>query len=223
VAEEGAMSSSIRLKTSKICENCGEPFFPFTKKGKFCGFKCTGEANGRMRAERARQGFAEPTSVRGARWVPLGKGQFALVDADQFEKVSQHFWHMTDHGVSTFIGRKHVGLHHFVSKIPPHIIVDHKDLDFLNNRNGNLRRATRATNGQNGRKHSRGAYTIGRVTSRHKGVWFDRTRRRWCALITAHRVRYPLGRFLTEVQAALAYNKAAKKLHGRFAHLNEVP
>jgi hypothetical protein len=212
--------SSKRLKMLVTCANCGEPFHPFVKTGVCCDAKCAGQYNGKRRAERARLNEKEPIAVRGARWIPLGKGRFALVDQNDASRVMSRMWFTTDHGVATRIDNRQTMLHHFVTGIPSRIYIDHRNGDVLDNRKQNLRRATHATNAQNAKKHARGAYTVGEVTSKYKGVWYDRSRERWVAMISANSKRYMLGRFTSELDAAHAYDTAAEKLHGEFARFN---
>jgi hypothetical protein len=53
-----------------------------------------------------------------------------------------------------------------------------------------------------------------------KGVEFDAGRGRYRATIQANRTKYRLGRFLSAEEAALAYDAAARRLHGANAILN---
>lgn len=59
----------------------------------------------------------------------------------------------------------------------------------------------------------------------YKGV-FDYSylckRNPWAAKIRVNTKEIYLGLFKTEKEAALAYNRAAKKHHGEFAYLNKV-
>lgn len=92
--------------------------------------------------------------------------------------------------------------------------VDHKNGDGLDNRRQNLRLATHAQNMCN-RRPSRGS------TSRFLGVHYDSSRGKWRAKIKPVNGRYEhLGRFDSEVEAAVAYNVAAAREHGDFARLN---
>ena len=57
-------------------------------------------------------------------------------------------------------------------------------------------------------------------TSGYKGVSFYKPTNRWAARITSCGRAKHLGYFSTPEAAALAYDKAAKELHGEFAQLN---
>ena len=56
--------------------------------------------------------------------------------------------------------------------------------------------------------------------SGYKGVSWHRTAGKWRAKIDSYGRRKHLGLFSTPEAAALAYDKAAKELHGEFAQLN---
>jgi len=57
-------------------------------------------------------------------------------------------------------------------------------------------------------------------SSKYKGVtWYSREKR-WVAKITADGITTPLGYFKNEIQAAQAYDQAARKYHAEFAALN---
>jgi hypothetical protein len=60
---------------------------------------------------------------------------------------------------------------------------------------------------------------------KYKGVFFRSDgyrKKRWTAKIAFNKKRIELGTYLTEKEAAIAYNKAALKYHGKYACLNEV-
>ena len=88
-------------------------------------------------------------------------------------------------------------------------VVDHINNDRSDNRIKNLRAATRKNNAAN-RKPRRGA------RSKYKGVGWRPDRKKWIAECCKKRI----GSFDTEKDAAKAYDKAAKKIHGEFANLN---
>lgn len=58
--------------------------------------------------------------------------------------------------------------------------------------------------------------------SKYKGVSWDKQHKKWRARITKNKKRMHVGRFATEKEAAMAYNKAASECFGEFAKLNEL-
>lgn len=101
----------------------------------------------------------------------------------------------------------------------PEGMVDHINMDKLDNSAANLREATRAQNGQN-RKPVEGS------SSRFLGVSRGKTRGTWSAKIgrrdpaTGKSVPIYLGTFRVEEDAARAYDQAARELLGQYARLN---
>jgi hypothetical protein len=94
--------------------------------------------------------------------------------------------------------------------------VDHRNCDSLDNRRANLRFATRAENMRNRRKKKN-------TTSQFVGVNFYKPSKKWDSRITHQGKRIKLGRFVSEIDAAKAYDEAAKKYYGEFARLNFPP
>jgi len=96
-------------------------------------------------------------------------------------------------------------------------VVDHKNGDTSDNRRCNLRITDKTGNNQNARKRKDGA-------SRWKGVYpiFNTTDKVWAAHIRANKVRRFLGCFISQEDAATAYNFAAAELHGEFAVYNTI-
>ena len=83
----------------------------------------------------------------------------------------------------------------------------------LDNRRSNLRIATRSRNMAN----------VGRPISNRsgfKGVWWDQTRQLWAAKIKVNYRAIHLGRYLTALEAARAYDLAAVRHFGEFARQN---
>ena len=99
-------------------------------------------------------------------------------------------------------------------KAPVGLVVDHINHNGLDNRKANLRIATRAQNSRYSKK------TKNKFSSNYKGLYFHRLERRWRVRITENgRTRY-VGQFKDEIEAAKAYDRAARKYHGEFASLN---
>lgn len=79
-----------------------------------------------------------------------GAGKFALVDDDDFVKLSRHSWHFRDGYAITDINKKEVRMHRYIlGVIEPDIVVDHINGNRLDNRKCNLREFTPKQNANN--------------------------------------------------------------------------
>ncbi len=155
-----------------------------------------------------------PTDDR-VRCISLTKGLFALVDAADYEWLSQYKWRTTGgsegYARATIAG-KNVFMHRLIMNPPAGKVVDHINQNRWDNRRDNLRECTQAENLRN-RRSLRG-------TSRFKGVHWNARIRKWVATICLNRKLIHLGYFDDEVAAAHAYDEKARELFGPFAYLN---
>ncbi len=90
--------------------------------------------------------------------------------------------------------------------------VDHINGNKLDNRRENLRLCSNAENLRNSKP--RGG------SSKYKGVCFHNQNKNWISNITIDGKTIHIGSFDDEVSAALAYDEAAKRLHGEYARIN---
>jgi len=152
-----------------------------------------------------------------ARRIPLTRGRFAVVDAEDYPALAQYDWFVEGAAPHLYAVRKEkrksIKMHRQILDAPAHLVVDHVDHDGLNNRRGNLRLATFSENCRNQKKSAK-------ASSRYKGVFWHKRARKWAAHISAEGKAHHLGYFTDEVEAARAYDEAAKKLHKDFAALN---
>lgn len=154
------------------------------------------------------------------KYIELNRGYCAVVDADDYPRLSIYRWtamrkrnHMyafrkdKETEKMVFMHREVMGCVPGDGKIVDHVVYT----ETLNNMKGNLRFATTSQNGMN-----RGAQSNCR--SGRKGVVWNKQRQRWMAQIgVGGRPKY-LGLYDDLDQAHAAYVKAAVVLYGEYAH-----
>lgn len=140
--------------------------------------------------------------VEGISWQAMKGQRSRTVYAKGFTKGSQHT-------------RKLVSMHRLIVGAQPGQLVDHIDMDGLNNQRSNLRIVDYV-------KNARHRSMLRNNSSGFRGVTFVRGRERWVSRIGVGGTHVFLGYFKTKEEAALAYNEAALRLYGPDAQLNEV-
>ena len=101
-------------------------------------------------------------------------------------------------------------MHREIIKVPDNLVVDHINHNGLDNRKANLRPATKAQNAWNRKIH----------TGKFKGVTWSKGRKKWFVRLRCAGKRISIGFFDDQIEAAKAYDEAAKKYRGQFAVLN---
>lgn len=161
--------------------------------------------------------------------IPLTQGKMALVDAEDYEWLSQWKWRaQKDPGGRTWYAmrlvrdtgpgphrQRVVRMHRLIMGTPAGMGTDHADHDGLHNCRGNLRICTRSQNAANGRLNANN-------TSGYRGVTWARRQKRWMATIGYKGKNLHLGYFRSGAEAAEAYNEAAVAIFGEFAYLNAL-
>ena len=153
--------------------------------------------------------------------IPLtNSSEFALVSDRVYKKVIEYRWYALRRnalkknkitGVNS-VEHPHILLSHLIKGKPPKGKEwDHEDRNPLNNRDGNLRLATKSQNRAN---------TCTRVTNKSGFRGVSWRFGRWVVQITVNRKKKHLGYFTSLVKAARVYDKAALEAFGEFATLN---
>ena len=158
------------------------------------------------------------------RRIRLTQGKYAIVDPDDYFRLNGYKWNAHRDYNTSYARRKftrkdgkrrNCSMHREVIKVPDNMFVDHINRNGLDNRKANLRPATVSQNARNCAKSRRRTFC-----SRFKGVTWHRGKKLWQTKIVLNQKHIYIGSFKDELQAAKAYDKAAKKYHGEFAVLN---
>jgi hypothetical protein len=211
-------------KAEPRCDNCCFSTYA-TSTGRaalICRQKKGSENRWNVRPLRGRCANFYPSRVayknsRAPRRIPLTRGLFAIVDAEDYPRLSRYTWFAEGTDKNCYAVRKENGksikMHREIVNAPNHLVVDHIDHNGLNNRKENLRVCTFAENCRNLRSSRK-------KTSKFKGVHWHKGQNKWVAQISCNNKKHHLGYFTEELAAARAYDRTAVKLHKEFASLN---
>lgn len=170
-----------------------------------------------------------PYLISDCKYIELTQGQRAMVSARHHKALDDHRWcaswnscTRSYYAVRSFCSREHrrlLPMHRAVMQLildRPLVQgeqVDHINHDTLDNRSENLRIATASENRRNKRK-------LSPSSSQYKGVRWRVRRLVWQSYIIIDTGMLSLGSYLSEEEAARAYDRAALFFYGDFACLN---
>lgn len=155
--------------------------------------------------------------------ISLTQGMYTKVDDDMFDWLNQWKWYAIKlktkangprwYAVRTE-NRIRILMHRVVAQTPDGMFTDHLDGDSLNNQAFNVRSCTNAENQHNQRTKPMPK------TSKYKGVSWHEHSGCWQAHISVNGKSIGLGHYVSEIDAAYAYDISAREHFGAFARTN---
>lgn len=160
------------------------------------------------------------------KYIKLTQGQVALVDDDDYDSLNAHKWFAAwSKDVQSFYAmrnsptangkRRTIRMHIDIMSAKMGDYVDHINHNTLDNRRENLRVCSGSQNRANRRMQVNN-------TSGFKGVNWLKERGKWQARSRINGKRRHIGLFATALEAAIAYDRAAKDEFGEFALTNQM-
>lgn len=155
------------------------------------------------------------TREYGVGWTSNTNEEFYF-DLEDYNKIKDYTWYTrtNNQGYKELLSKcdnKTIKMHWIVFEKN----CDHKNMNTLDNRKENLRKATNSQNNTNQHKQSNN-------TSGFIGVSFDRETNKWAAYINIDKKRKRIGRFISLKDAVMARLNAESKYYGEFAPQREL-
>jgi hypothetical protein len=155
-----------------------------------------------------------------SREITLAKGQVAIVDDEDFERVNAKHWMPRKDSNSwyairheqTLLRKTTIMMHRFILGADSGTEIDHWNGNGLDNRKENLRVATKSQNAANRFKQG--------GSSKYKGVSWYAPLGQWRSRIKKDKHDIHIGYFDVEEDAARAYDEKAQELFGEYARTN---
>lgn len=143
--------------------------------------------------------------------------QYAIIDKEDLDRVKAFNWTLYKNGNTIYVlsswRQLQVSLHRLICSFPVGMVVDHIDMNGLNNSKSNLRICTHLQNMANRRPQKGSKLGI-------KGVIFRRNR--FIASVCVNSKKIIVGNYMTKEEAVLAYNEKVLELKGSFANLTKM-
>ena len=148
--------------------------------------------------------------------ILITRGQIVTVDEQDYQELSQYRWYLIDGFAARTIKKDNkrttIYMHRVIMDAPIGISVYHINHNKLDNQRENLRLVKGSA-----RMHRRPSV---KHSSKYRGVYWCKDKRKWIAEIKVYKKQIRLGRFEVEKDAAVAYDEAARKYYGSLARTN---
>ncbi len=148
--------------------------------------------------------------------ILITRGQIVIVDEQDYEELSKYKWYLIDGFAARTIKkddkRTTIYMHRVIMDAPMGVSVYHINHNKLDNQRENLRLVKGSA-----RMHRRPSV---KHSSKYRGVYWCKDKRKWIAEIKVYKKQIRLGRFEVEKDAAIAYDEAARKYYGSLARTN---
>ena len=156
--------------------------------------------------------------------IPLTQGYVALVDDEDYERVSALTWHANKQQDGTVYAThsfsmsdrppSKIQMHRLILGVTdPKVKVDHRNHNGVDNQRHNIRACTHQQNLANRKGQNKNARA-----SRYRGVTWHKPSAKWVVHIGPNRKH--VGQFDSEIAAAKAFDAASIALYGEFANPN---